>query len=92
MGELDPYDENAARLGAVASREAYYPTWRTWLGETAGGHLFAIHYFDASGGEVGYYLPDFCRFHPMGTLHTFDPPRQWHTPLLATLGPARPLT
>jgi len=84
------HDANARKLGARYARTDRYPVRRDYYG-TRGGDTFGVYYFNASGGEVAYFLPDMIAFHPEGFLHTFNPPRQWGAEALRSLGPKREL-
>jgi hypothetical protein len=88
--ELHKQDKEFAALGATHHHDALYPFRRVYCPSL--GHrmesqgLFARHYFNAQGTEIGYILPDLLQFG--SGVHYFEIPREWTIPhdLIATPG------
>ncbi len=81
MALADTYNEieanaKARPLGAVTSGVACYPPQRKWSLDKGTyyehGKPFAIHYFNAEGLEVGYWLVDLKSFHVLEEPRTWD--------------------
>jgi len=75
MTDLFKQDKAFTERGAIEYHNAYYPTVYHDGMPNKPGALFARHYFNAEGTEIGYVIPDFFS-HGLG-VHVFETPRVW---------------
>lgn len=68
---LEEADAAFLARGATHYHESEFPG----VADPSLGRIFARHYFNRDGEEIGYVLPYMIRYG--SGVHTFDPPRVW---------------
>jgi hypothetical protein len=79
MKTLSECDLHFKEKDATHYHDSYYPSTRVYTISEGyvdkRGGLFARHYFNADGVEIGYVLPEFLEFG--SGIHYFMEPRVW---------------
>ena len=66
--------QRAKAVGAVSMGIAYYPKRRYFGGGERSPGVFAYHFFDARGLEIGHAIPDMGQW---GEFSVLERPRVW---------------